>query len=63
MWKMVLWGASYNAVVVVGVVSLLLFRLPMAILWCPVSEKEKVLFLDSPDFEKFLDIWTGRDVR
>ena len=33
LWKMVLWGATYNAVVVVGVVSLLLFRLPMAILW------------------------------
>ena len=32
MWKMVLWGATFNAVVVVGVVSLLLFRLPMAIL-------------------------------
>ena len=32
LWKMVLWGATYNAVVVVGVVSLLLFRLPMAIL-------------------------------
>jgi hypothetical protein len=30
---MVLWGATFNAVVVVGVVSLLLFRLPMAILW------------------------------
>ena len=29
---MVLWGATFNAVVVVGVVSLLLFRLPMAIL-------------------------------
>ena len=26
-------GATFNAVVVVGVVSLLLFRLPMAILW------------------------------
>ena len=33
LWKMVLWGATFNAVVVVGVVSLLLFRLPMAILW------------------------------
>ena len=30
---MVLWGATFNAVVVVGVVSLLFFRLPMAILW------------------------------
>jgi hypothetical protein len=30
---MVLWGAIFNAVVVIGVVSLLLFRLPMAILW------------------------------
>jgi hypothetical protein len=33
LWKMVLWGATFNAVVVVGVVSLLLFRSPMAILW------------------------------
>ena len=31
MWKMVLWGATYNAVVVVGVVSLLLFRLPQGL--------------------------------
>ena len=29
---MVLWGATFNAVVVVGVVALLLFRLPMSIL-------------------------------
>ena len=33
LWKMVLWGATFNAVVVVGVDSLLLFKLPMAILW------------------------------
>ena len=33
LWKMVLWGATFNAVVVVGVVFLLLFRLSMAILW------------------------------
>ena len=32
LWKMVLWGATFNAVVVVGMVSLLLFRLSMAIL-------------------------------
>jgi hypothetical protein len=30
---MVLWGPTFNAVVVIGVVSLILFRLPMAILW------------------------------
>ena len=38
LWKMVLWGATFNAVGVVGVVSLLLFRLPMAILWNPVKK-------------------------
>ena len=32
MWKMVLWGATFNAVVAIGMVSLLLFRLPLAIL-------------------------------
>ena len=30
LWIMVLYGATFNAVVVVGVVSLLLFRLPLA---------------------------------
>ena len=37
LWKMVLQGATFNAVVVVVVVSLLLLRLPMAIL-CEVSK-------------------------
>ena len=40
MWKMVLWGATFNAGVVVGMVSLLLFRLPMAFgLWCQKTNK------------------------
>ena len=30
---MVFWGATFNAMVAVGVVSLLLFRLPLALLW------------------------------
>ena len=29
----------------------------------PASKKEKVRFPDSPDFEKFPDFRTGRDVR
>ena len=29
----------------------------------PVSRKENVQFLDSPDFESFLDFLTGRDIR
>ena len=37
MWKMVLEGATFNDMVVVGVVSLLLFRLPMAQLWAMIS--------------------------
>ena len=32
-----LWGVTFNAVVAVGVVSLLLFRLPLAILWFLIS--------------------------
>ena len=38
---MVLQGATFNAVVVVGVVSLLLFRLPMAIMWNPIIKRQK----------------------
>ena len=41
MWKMVLWGATFNAVVVVGLVSLLLFSLPMAIL-CFIKTVKKI---------------------
>ena len=37
MWKMVLYGATFNAVVVVGVISLIIFRLSMAILWVKVK--------------------------
>ena len=46
LWKMVLWGATFNAVVAVGVVSLLLFRLPLAILW-KVNEKERTHLLQN----------------
>ena len=33
LWIMVLLGATFNAAIVICVVSLLLFRLPMAMLW------------------------------
>ena len=42
LWKMVLWGATFNAVVVVGVVSLLLLKLPMAILCFTLGFPESV---------------------
>ena len=42
MWITVLSGATFNAVVAICVVSLLLFRLPMAMLWQQTTrQKEK----------------------
>ena len=35
-------GVTFNAVVVIGVVSLLLFKLPMAILWVATGLVKKI---------------------
>ena len=52
------WGATFNAVVVVGVVSLLLLKLPMAILCFTLGFPESVSRLKvSFDFMNKIVFW------
>ena len=51
---MILLGATFNAVVVIGVVSLLLFRLPMALLWDSIQILTNLKIRVTDSFEEFI---------